>query len=212
VLDCRGSWACDAEERQDAGGVAGVAAQRGGDVAVTVAPQDGDREVAQTCQDLGRGAGAQLVGVLGEGDIADVVQRLDAQCPRIQSARRAGWAWAAVRLATACTVTVRQRRLPRQRTRRVMRKAWVAWGEVQAGDGGDLQAAGLDPAVAAVVGGVGDGDGSTDAQRAEVMCVRTHGPEGAPSFPPDAAPAYAHQKPMKQTSPHLAETLRIVVS
>jgi hypothetical protein len=31
-------------------------------------------------------------------------------------------------------------------------------GEVQAGDGGDLQAAGLDPAVAAVVGGVGDGD------------------------------------------------------
>jgi hypothetical protein len=53
---------------------------------------------------------------------------------------------------------------------------------------------------------------STDAQRAEVMCVRTHGPEGAPSFSPDAAPAYAHQKPMKQTSPHLAETLRIVVS
>jgi hypothetical protein len=31
-------------------------------------------------------------------------------------------------------------------------------GEVQAGDGGDLQAAGLDPAVAAVVDGVGDGD------------------------------------------------------
>jgi hypothetical protein len=47
VLDCRGSWACDAEEWQDAGGVAGVAAPRGGDVAVTVAPQDGDREVAQ---------------------------------------------------------------------------------------------------------------------------------------------------------------------
>jgi hypothetical protein len=43
VLDCRGSWACDAEEWQDAGGVAGVAAQRGGDVAVTVPPQGGDR-------------------------------------------------------------------------------------------------------------------------------------------------------------------------
>ena len=31
-------------------------------------------------------------------------------------------------------------------------------GEVQAGDGGDLQAAGLDPAVAAVAGLVGDRD------------------------------------------------------
>src|SRR6266540_7123307 len=52
-----------------------------------------------------------------------------AQWPRIQSARRAGWAWAAVRLVTACNVTVRQRRLRRDRTRRVMRRAWVAWGK-----------------------------------------------------------------------------------
>lgn len=29
VLDCRGSWVRDAEEWQDAGGVAGVAARRG---------------------------------------------------------------------------------------------------------------------------------------------------------------------------------------
>ena len=42
-----GSRACDAEEGQDSGGVAGVAAQRGGDVAVPVPPEDADGEVAQ---------------------------------------------------------------------------------------------------------------------------------------------------------------------
>ena len=59
---------------------------------------------------------------------AKVVQRLDAPVARIQSARRAGLAWAAVRLVTAYTVTVRQRRLGGDRARRVMRIAWVAWG------------------------------------------------------------------------------------
>jgi hypothetical protein len=33
-----------------------------------------------------------------------------------------------VRLVTASTVTVRQRRLCSGRTRRVIRMAWVAWG------------------------------------------------------------------------------------
>jgi hypothetical protein len=54
------------------------------------------------------------------------------RCPSdlgIQSARRAGLAWAAVRLVTAYTVTVRQCRLASDRTRRVMRIAWVAWGK-----------------------------------------------------------------------------------
>ena len=50
-----GSWARDAEQWRDSGGVAGVAAQRGGDVAVTVPPQDADGEVAQQA---GHGAGA----------------------------------------------------------------------------------------------------------------------------------------------------------
>jgi hypothetical protein len=50
---------------------------------------------------VGRAAGADLRGILGEGDIADMVVRLDGQWPRIQSARRAGDTWAAVRLVMA---------------------------------------------------------------------------------------------------------------
>jgi hypothetical protein len=41
-----GSWACNAKQWQDSGGVAGVAAQRGGDVVVTMPPEDGNGEVA----------------------------------------------------------------------------------------------------------------------------------------------------------------------
>jgi hypothetical protein len=81
--------------------VAGVAAQRGGDVAVTVPPQDADGEVAQAGHGPWGVAGADLGGVLGKGGVAEVVQRLDAPVTRIQSARRAGWAWAAVRLVMA---------------------------------------------------------------------------------------------------------------
>ena len=125
-----GSRACDAEEgRQDSGGVAGVAAQGGGDVAVTVLPQDADGEVAQAGHGAGRGAGAELVGVLGEGDVADVVQRLDAPVAAHVVGQAGGAGWAAVRLVTACTVTVRQRSWWSGRTLRVIRRAWVAWGK-----------------------------------------------------------------------------------
>src|SRR4029450_4763268 len=71
------AWAGDAKEWQDSGGVAGVAAQGGGDVAVAAGTQDADGEVAQAGHGPWGGAGAGLGGVLGEGDIADVVQRLD---------------------------------------------------------------------------------------------------------------------------------------
>jgi hypothetical protein len=69
------------------------------------------------------------------------------QWPRTQSARRAGLAWAAVRLVTACTVTVRQRRLVERVGPAGDPQGLGGVGEVQAGDGGDLQAAGLHPAV-----------------------------------------------------------------
>jgi hypothetical protein len=74
--------ACDAQQGQDSGGVAGVAAQRGGDVAVPVGAQDADSEVAQAGHRAGGVVGPCLGGILGEGDIADVVQRLDAPWPR----------------------------------------------------------------------------------------------------------------------------------
>jgi hypothetical protein len=79
-----GSRACtgNAEEWQDSAGIAGVAAQRGGDVAVTMPPEDGDGELAQAGHGAGRGAAAELGDILSEGGVADVVQRLDAQCPR----------------------------------------------------------------------------------------------------------------------------------
>ena len=72
------SWAGDAKQWQDSSRVAGVAAQRGGDVAVTVPPQDADGEIAQAGHGAGGGAGPDLGGVLGEGGVAEVVQRLDA--------------------------------------------------------------------------------------------------------------------------------------
>ena len=45
---------------------------------MAVGLEDADGEVAQASHGSGGGAGADLGGVLGEGDIADVVQRLDA--------------------------------------------------------------------------------------------------------------------------------------
>jgi hypothetical protein len=41
----------------------------------------------------------------------------------------APFTWVAMRLVTAYTVTVRQRRLRRDRARRVIRRAWVACGK-----------------------------------------------------------------------------------
>jgi hypothetical protein len=72
------SWAGDAQQGQGPGGVAGVVAQRGSDVAAAVETQDADGQVAQAGHGPGGGAGADLAGVLGEGGVADVVQRLDA--------------------------------------------------------------------------------------------------------------------------------------
>jgi hypothetical protein len=94
-----GSWACDAKQWQDSGGVAGVAAQRDGDVAVA---RTRTMPMARLCR-LGTAlgnAGADLQGVLGEGDIAEVVQRLDAPVAPDPGGQAGGLAWAAVRLVT----------------------------------------------------------------------------------------------------------------
>jgi|SRR5215211_7807724 len=73
--------ACDAEQCQEVGGVAGLAARRSGDGVAAVETQDADSEVAQAGHGPGSVAGADLVGVLGEGRVTDVVQRLDAPIP-----------------------------------------------------------------------------------------------------------------------------------
>ena len=70
--------ACDAEQCQEVGG---VAARRSGDGVAAVETQDADGEVAQAGHGPGSVAGADLAGVLGEGRVADVVQRLDAPMP-----------------------------------------------------------------------------------------------------------------------------------
>jgi hypothetical protein len=73
--------ACDAEQCQEVGGVAGVAVRCSGDGVAAVETQDADGEVAQAGHGPGSVAGADLAGVLGEGRLAEVVQRLDAPIP-----------------------------------------------------------------------------------------------------------------------------------
>jgi hypothetical protein len=70
-------WA-DAQECPGSGGVAGVATQGGGDVAVPAGVQDTDGQGCAGWPWPGGRAGTDLGGVLGDGDIAEVVQRLDA--------------------------------------------------------------------------------------------------------------------------------------
>jgi hypothetical protein len=67
-----GSWAGDAKQRQQAGGVAGVAAQRGGDVAVAAGPEDAD---GQGLRRLAMARGVVPVRVW-EASSAKVVSRM----------------------------------------------------------------------------------------------------------------------------------------
>src|SRR5215203_1292602 len=153
-----GSWAGAAEQWQDSGSVAGVAAQRGGDVAVAMGVQDADGEVAQAGHGPGGGAGADLASVLGKGGVTDVVQRLDAPVPS-DPVGQAGGASLGGGEAGDRVDRHGPPPPPGQRPDPAGNAQGLGGvGEVQAGDGGDLQAAGLDPAVAAVAGAVGDGD------------------------------------------------------
>jgi hypothetical protein len=114
------------------------------------------RKAAMTC---GAGVGADLGGVLG-GGVADVVQRLDRQCPRSRSASPAGLACMNGRLVMASTVTVVNRRglACWSRVLWVTCGTWAAAGEGEAVDGDGLEGAQLHTAVAAVAGAVQDRD------------------------------------------------------
>jgi hypothetical protein len=80
----------DPEGGQGSAWVAGVAAQRGGEVDRPRPAQHPDDQVAQGRHDVGTGAGAELGGVLGEGSVADVVQRLDGPVPAEQVSQPGG--------------------------------------------------------------------------------------------------------------------------
>jgi hypothetical protein len=76
-------------------------AERGGEVDWPRPAQHADDQVAQAGHHAWTGTGADPAGVLGEGDVAKVVQRLDGPVPTQRSARRAGLATSKGRLVTA---------------------------------------------------------------------------------------------------------------
>jgi hypothetical protein len=152
------------------GGIAGVAAHGGGDVVVAAGAQQADGEVPQAGHDpgavpvraweassaklvRGRGAaprcpsgrGSSRPGGRGGPGGGEVGDRVDHQRAPPPVAERPSPAGHADRLAGV--------------------------GEVQAGDSGDLQAAGLHAAVAAVAGVVSDGD-ITPGQELELVVER----------------------------------------
>src|SRR6266508_432216 len=153
-----GSRACDAEEWQDSGGVAGVAAQRGGDVAVAVGVEDADGEVAQAGHGVWGVAGADLGGVLGEGGVADVVQRLDAPVASDPVGQAGGVGLGGGEVGDRVDRHGSPAAAAQGADPAGDADGLGGVGEVQAGDGGGLEAADLGAAVAAVAGVVGDGD------------------------------------------------------
>jgi hypothetical protein len=62
----------------------GVVAERGGEVDRPGLAEYPDDRVAQAGHDVGAGAGADLGGVLGQGDIAEVARRLNGPVPTQQ--------------------------------------------------------------------------------------------------------------------------------
>src|SRR4029450_6973986 len=88
----------DAEGGQGSAWVAGVAAQRGGDVDRPCPAQHPDDQVAQRRHDVRAAAGADLGGILGEGGVAQVVQavldlssRLRLWDVTVEASAKRGW-------------------------------------------------------------------------------------------------------------------------
>jgi hypothetical protein len=80
----------DPEGGQGSAGVTGVAAERGGEVDRPRLAEHADDQVAQAGHDVGACAGADLGGVLTEGDVAKAVQRLDRPVPAQQVGQAGG--------------------------------------------------------------------------------------------------------------------------
>jgi hypothetical protein len=101
--------------------------QRGGEVGVAGQMQRANREIAEAGHHAGR---LPLRAV--EASSPKVTSRTQCtrfsilQCPRSQPTSCAGLALPRARLVSAYTVTVRQRRLPGARTRRM---TWIAWAD-----------------------------------------------------------------------------------
>jgi hypothetical protein len=117
-----------------------------------VGAQDADGEVAEAGHGPWGAAGADLGGVLGEGDIAEVVQRLDAPVTPdpVGQAGRAGLGGGQVGDRVhghGAPAPAGKRPDPAGDPQRL-----GGVGEVQAIHGGDLEPAELDPAVATVAG------------------------------------------------------------
>src|SRR5215218_2304226 len=87
--------------------------------------QRADGKIAQAVHHPGEVSGSRAGCVFAEGHVADPVQPvLDPPVPAKPAGQRAGLAVPRARLVIAYTVTLRQRRLPDARTRRV---AWIPW-------------------------------------------------------------------------------------
>jgi hypothetical protein len=96
-----GSCEGDPECGEGSGGVTGVVTEGSSEVDRPGAAEHTNDEVAQGRHDVRAAAAADLGGVLGIGDIADVVQRLDGPVPAQQIGEAGGPAWTWVRLVTA---------------------------------------------------------------------------------------------------------------
>ena len=106
-----------------------MAAQRGSDVDRPGPAEHPDDQVAQYRHNVWHGAGADLEGVLAQGDVADVVQRLDRPVPAQQVGQAGGRTNWNGRLVIAYTVTVYHLRVPGSRVLRVTSTTWAAWGK-----------------------------------------------------------------------------------